>query len=128
MLFMSFVYFNVWQIKKIYSADYDKITLGFNDCFNNATSPFPFSQEQERRICTIFRFLGLGKEKIGQYKRLVDDRNKVAHSTGNIFFKDQSSVDFKILEILRFAEEIQQLSKSASTDRKALCFTDFDLL
>jgi len=121
MLFMSFVYFNVWQIKKIHSADYDKITLGFNDCFNNTTSPFTFSQEQERRIFTLFKFFGLGNEKIGQYKKVVDLRNEVAHSNGNIFFKAQETVDNKITEILRFAEEIQQHSKSAIQD----CFKRF---
>jgi hypothetical protein len=121
MLFMSFVYFNIWQIKKIHSADYDKITLGFSDCFNNATSPFTFSQEQERRIFTLFKFFGLGNEKIGQYKKIVDLRNEVAHSNGNIFFKAQETVDNKITEILRFAEEIQQHSKSAIQD----CFKRF---
>jgi len=60
MLFMSFVYFNVWQIKKIQTEDFDKITLGFHDCFETATSPFTFSQESESKILTIFRFLGLG--------------------------------------------------------------------
>jgi len=50
MLFMSFVYFNVWQIKKIHQEDYKKITLGFNDCFETATSPFTFSIENESRL------------------------------------------------------------------------------
>ena len=76
MLFMSFVYFNVWQIKKIYSDDYEKIILGFNACFITATSPFSFSEEQERKIFTIFKFFGLSNEKIGQYKKAVDTRNK----------------------------------------------------
>ena len=121
MLFMSFVYFNVWQIKKIHAADYDKITLGFNDCFSNASSPFTFSQEQERRIFTLFKFFGLGNDKIGQYKKIVDLRNEVAHSNGNIYFKAQDTVDNKITEILRFSEEIQQHTKSAIQD----CFERF---
>ena len=121
MMFMSFVYFNVWQIKKIHTEDFDKITLGFHDCFETATSPFTFSQESESKILTIFRFLGLGKEKIGQYKKIVRDRNEVAHSNGNIFYRDQHSVDQKITDILRFSEEIQQHSKSAIQD----CFKRF---
>ena len=113
MLFMSFVYFNVWQIKQIHEEDYNKITLGFNLCFEDATSPFTFSQEQERRIFTLFRFLGLEKEKIGQYKKIVDLRNEIAHSNGNIFFRFQETIDEKIADILRFAEEIQAFSKKA---------------
>ncbi|GAX61632.1 methionyl-tRNA synthetase [Candidatus Scalindua japonica] len=121
MLFMSFVYFNVWQIKKIHKEDFEKITLGFHTCFESATSPFTFSQEQERRIFTLFRFFGLGKEKIGQYKKIVDARNDVVHSNGHIYYNTQDTVDDKITEILRFSEEIQQHSKSAIQD----CFERF---
>ncbi|CAA0154827.1 conserved hypothetical protein [Tenacibaculum maritimum] len=116
MLFMSFVYFNVWQIKKIHQADYDKITLGFNDCFSTATSPFTYSKENERRIFLLFTFFGLRKEQIGKYKKIVDQRNEVAHSNGNIYFKAQETVDEKIIEILKFAEEIQEKTKSAIQD------------
>jgi len=116
MLFMSFVYFNVWQIKKIHQEDYAKITLGFNDCFDTATSPFAFSAEGESRIFLLFTFFGLGKDKIGNYKKLVKSRNDVAHSNGNIFFKAQETVDEKITEILKFADEIQEKTKSAIQD------------
>ena len=121
MLFMSFVYFNVWQIKKIHKEDFDKITLGFHECFETATSPFTFSVENESKILNLFRFFGLRKDKIGQYKSIVKLRNNVAHSNGNIFFRAQKTVDNKIIEILCFAEEIQQHSKSAIQD----CFKLF---
>lgn len=113
MLFMSFVYFNVWQIKKIHEADYDKITLGFNSCFETASSPFTFSEEQESKIFTLFRPFGLGREKIGKYKAIVKLRNDVAHSNGNIYFKSKDTLDTKITDILRYSEEIQQQSKAA---------------
>ena len=121
MLFMSFVYFNVWQIRKIRAEDYDKITLGFNDCFSTASWPFAFSEESESKIFTLFRLFGLGKDKIGQYKTIVKLRNEVAHSNGNIFFRAQDTVDNKITEILRFSEEIQQHTKPAIQD----CFERF---
>src|SRR5258708_11517927 len=121
MLFMSYVYFNVWQIKKIHPSDYDKITLGFNDCFNAASSPFTFSQEQERKIFTLFKFFGMTDAIIGQYKKIVDLRNEVAHSNGNIYFKAQDTVDKKITEILKFANEIQQHTKVPIQD----CFEKF---
>jgi hypothetical protein len=121
MLFMSFVYFNVWQIKKIHKEDYEKITLGFHTCFEFATSPFTFSEEYESKIFTLFRFFGLGKDKIGQYKTIVKTRNDIVHSNGNIFFRAQETVDNKIAEILRFSEEIQQHTKSAIQN----CFERF---
>ncbi len=101
---------------KIHAADYDKITLGFNDCFSNASSPFTFSQEQERRIFTLFKFFGLGKEKTGQYKKIVDLRNEVARSNRSIYIKTHDTVDNIISEILRFSKEIQQHTKSAIQD------------
>lgn len=113
MLFMSFVYFNVWQIKKINEEDYKKITLGFKDCFENATSPFTYSQENERRIFLLFTFFGLRRDQIGKYKKIVDLRNDVAHSNGNIFFKAKETVDEKIKEIINFAQEIQLKTKEA---------------
>ncbi len=116
MLFMSFVYFNVWQIKKIHQEDYDKITLGFNDCFIDASSPFTFSKESESRIFLLFTFFGLGKDKIGNYKKLVKSRNEVAHSNGHIYFPSQETVNEKITEFLKFADEIQDKTKSAIED------------
>jgi hypothetical protein len=121
MLFMSFVYFNVWQIKKIHQEDYDKITLGFNDCFGSASSPFAFSAEGESRIFLLFTFFGLGKEKIGNYKKLVKSRNEVAHSNGHIYFPAQDTIDNKISEIIKYADEIQEKTKSAIQD----CFKRF---
>lgn len=116
MLFMSFVYFNVWQIKKIHQEDYDKITLGFKDCFVGASSPFTFSEENESRVFLLFTFFGLRKDQIGKYKKIVSLRNDIAHSNGNIFFKAQETVDEKITEILKFADEIQEKTKSAIQD------------
>ncbi len=121
MLFMSFVYFNVWQIKKIHEDDYGKIILGFDTIFETATSPFSFSQENERKIFTLFRLFGLDKAKIGKYKKIVDLRNDVAHSNGNIYFRSQETVDDKIHEILRISGEIQQQTKSVIQE----CFENF---
>ncbi len=46
MLMMSFVYFNVWQIKNTWSEDFKKGLIGFNKEIENkildGTSPFVF--------------------------------------------------------------------------------------
>ena len=91
--------------------DFEKISYGFEDCLNTATSPFGFSKEQESRIMRIFKFWGLN-ERIGEYKKLVKERNNIAHSNGNIYYKEQDSVDVRISDVLRFAEEIHQKTKS----------------
>jgi hypothetical protein len=112
MLFMCFVYFTIWKLKSIHPEDFEKISYGFEKCLGTATSPFGFSEEQESRILQIFRFWGL-TDRIGEYKKLVKDRNNIAHSNGNIFYKEQYSVDARISDVLRFLEEIHQKTKDS---------------
>lgn len=61
---------------------------------------------------SIFRFWGIPKERIGTYKKLVDERNDIVHSNGNIFYKDQQSIDNRITDVIRFCQEIQLKTKS----------------
>jgi hypothetical protein len=117
MLFMCFVYFTIWKIKSIHPEDFDKIAFGFDDCMEKSYSPFGYSKEQERKIMSIFRFWGIPQERIGAYKKLVDERNKIAHSNGNIFYRDQQSIDNRIADIIQFCQEIQ--SKTKSTIQKS---------
>ena len=84
------------KIKSIHPEDFEKISYGFEDCLNKATSPFGFSEE-----------------RIGEYKKLVKERNNIAHSNGNIYYKEQASVDVRISDVLRFAEEIHQKTKAS---------------
>lgn len=112
MLFMCFVYFTVWKIKSIHPDDFDKITLGFNDCLNSSSSPFGYSEEQESKIMQVLKYWGLN-ERIGEYKKLVKERNDIAHSNGNIYYKDQKSVDDRIDDVLRFCGEIHRKTKTS---------------
>src|ERR1700692_673784 len=47
MLTMSFVYFNIWQIKQTEPSDFEKVLIGFDrdteKSLMEATSPFVFS-------------------------------------------------------------------------------------
>src|SRR5476651_1011176 len=60
MLTMSFIYFNIWQIKQTEPTDFGKGLIGFGKevekNLQDATSPFVFSTVNER---TILRFLKL---------------------------------------------------------------------
>lgn len=115
MLFMSFIYFNVWQIKNNTNSDFKKSLIGFADRieknFFEASSPFAFSEEQEAKIFSLLKLIGVGQEKIGHYKKLVRDRNEIAHSNGNIFYQSTDAIDQKISDYLRYTEEIQSHSK-----------------
>lgn len=125
MLTMTFVYFNVWQIKQTKPLDFEKALIGFTKDVEGdllkASSPFVFSSVNES---TIFRFLKLiacDNTKIGTYTKLVKDRNSIAHPNGNIFYNEQTAFDRKVAEILRIVDEIQTQSKSVIED----CYQNF---
>ena len=115
MLTMSFVYFNIWQIRQDRPEDFEKGLIGFGkDIEKNllgATSPFVFSTVNERSILRLLKLIACDNRKIGTYAKLVDDRNETAHPNGNIFFSTQAALDAKITEILRVVDEIQTYSR-----------------
>ena len=115
MLTMSFVYFNIWQIRQTRLNDFEKALIGFGkDIEKNlldATSPFVFSTVNERSILRLLKLIACDNGKIGTYAKLVDDRNETAHPNGNIFFSTKAALDAKINEILRVVDEIQTHSR-----------------
>ena len=115
MLAMSFVYFNIWQIKEAEPKNFEMSLIGFSkDMEKNltaATSPFVFSAVNERTILRFLKLIACDNGKIGTYAKLVDDRNETAHPNGHIFFSTQAALDIKITEVLRVVNEIQVHSK-----------------
>ena len=116
MLTMSFVYFNIWQIKQTEPKDFAMGLIGFGKDIEksllDATSPFVFSTVNERSILRFLKLIACDNGKIGTYAKLVDDRNESAHPNGNIFYSTEAALNIKIAEILRVVAEIQTHSKS----------------
>ena len=125
MLTMSFVYFNIWQIKKTEPQNFEVSLIGFHKNVEKdliaATSPFVFSRVNERTILRFLKLLSCDNAKIGTYAKLVDERNETTHPNGNIFFSTQAALDTKITEVLRVVHEIQTYSKPI-IER---CYRDF---
>ena len=125
MLTMSFVYFNIWQIKQNRPADFLKATYGFTkdneDTVLSATSPFTFSEIGESAIFRFLKLIDCDNGKIGSYTKLVKDRNASAHPNGIIHYADQQTLDLKITETLRVVAEIQMHSKCVIED----CYRQF---
>jgi len=115
MLTMSFVYFNIWQIRQTEPRDFAMGLIGFGrgveKVLLDADSPFVFSTVNESSILRLLKLIACDNSKIGTYVKLVDDRNDNAHANGNIFFSTQAALDAKITEILRVVDEIQTHSK-----------------
>ena len=69
MLTMSFVYFNIWQIKQTQPDDFAKAIIGFGkDAEKNlleAPSPFTFSAVNERTILRLLKLIACDNDKIG---------------------------------------------------------------
>ena len=125
MLAMSVVYFKIWQIRHASPEDFKRALIGFSNDDEknilNTTSPFTFSRLPERRIFRFFKLLGCDNSKIGNYAKLVDYRNEMAHSNGHIFVKTQELLDAKIRNILRVANDIQAYSRPIVES----CYRDF---
>jgi hypothetical protein len=115
MLTMSFVYFNIWQIRQTEPKDFAMGLIGFGKDIEKslleANSPFVFSTVNERSILRFLKLIACDNSKIGTYAKLVDDRNDTAHPNGNIFYSTEAALKVKIAEILRVVDEIQNHSK-----------------
>jgi hypothetical protein len=125
MLTMSFVYFNIWQIKQTEPKDFEKAMVGFNKDLEKelleATSPFTFWRVNESSVLRFLKLIGCDNGKVGTYAALVKERNDTAHTNGNIFFNSQSALDYKVAEILRVVDEIQTHSNPIIEH----CYQDF---
>ncbi|MBV6452085.1 MAG: hypothetical protein MHPDNHAH_02836 [Anaerolineales bacterium] len=111
MLFMSFVYFEIWQIKVNSANDFEKAMVGFNKEMENelmiASTPFMLWRVNETSVFRFLKLIGMSNSTIGQCAKLVRERNDAAHSNGNIYFRDQKTIDQKIDEILNSMDVIQ---------------------
>lgn len=111
MLTMSFVYFNIWQIKQAQPGDFEKAMVGFDRNIEKeimtATSPFIFWRFSESSVMRFMRLIGCSSDRTASFTSLVKDRNSAAHTNGQICYSTQAAIDAKIAEILRVVDEIQ---------------------
>lgn len=115
MLTMAAVYFNTWQIRHNLPDAFGMAMVGFHkDMEKNllkADSPFAFHCVNESTVVRFMKLIGCDNAKIGNYAKLVEDRNRVAHCNAVVFPPDDRALDLKVHEILRVVEEIQSHSK-----------------
>jgi hypothetical protein len=116
MLFMSFIYFKIWQIRENHNDDFAKAMVGFNKDTEaellKATTPFSFWLINESSVFRFLKLIDMDNAAVGEFTKLVKGRNQSAHSNGNVFFRSLNEIDKKIDEILRCVEKIQKFSSS----------------
>ena len=113
MLYMGFVYFSIWQIKNSRPEDFSKSLIGFSKDNEkkliDAKNPFAFACINEARILRFLKLLSdCDNEAIGKFSKPVQERNKIAHTNGHIFYNDIESANHQLAEILRQIENIQK--------------------
>ena len=109
MLYMSFVYFSIWQIKLMRPSDFAHATIfQKNEKHVMAgTSPFTLYKVAEGEVFKFLRIIGCDEDQIRPFSELVGERNKLAHANGTINCSDQAGADAKIAEILKQVCAIQ---------------------
>jgi hypothetical protein len=140
LLFMTYVYFQLWKIYASHADNFRRSVFGFgkirelfedleernkrNEAAGNPPEqfyPFNFAEENESTIMTFFHLIGCDKSKIGTYKKLIKDRNEIAHANGKLVFVSSADIDQKINQILKLVEEIHQHSCGTATE----CLNNF---
>lgn len=110
MLYMSFVYFSVWQIKLMRPKDFENASIFVPQKERDvlkATSPFTFSVVNERSIFRFLKLIGCEDQHTGAFAKLVDVRNELAHSNGLINCRDRRSADQRVGDVMRQVRAIQ---------------------
>lgn len=112
MLYMSFVYFSVWQIKNSRPDDFAKSLIGFSKDDEKklltASNPFTFWQINEARIFRFLKLVGCENDTIGKFAKLVEKRNDIAHPNGIIHCTDQKTADLRLSEVQMQIDDIQK--------------------
>ena len=91
-LYMSFVYFQLFRIKENKNKDFNLGCIGFSSQkkdLEDASSPFTFAAIKEKSIFRFFRLVGFDDSNIGSIAKCVETRNKFAHAYGIISFSNE---------------------------------------
>ena len=109
MLYMSYVYFSIWQIRLMRPKDFAHATIfqKYEKHVTAGTSPFTFHKVAEGEVFKYLRIIGCDEEQTRPFSDLVGARNSLAHANGTIACADQTSADMKIAEILKQVRAIQ---------------------
>ena len=115
MLFMSFVYYEIWQIREK-KKEFEIAMIGFDSELENKIKsinrPFSLSKLSESGIFRVFRLLECPDDQIGNFKKIVKLRNEAAHVNGSRNFATKGFIDSTVNDIIRHIEKIQALTIS----------------
>lgn len=134
LLYMSFVSFSLWRIRRVREQDFKNALIGFQrekeGRILDADNPFKFYENlKESEIFRFMKLLGCENDQVGEFSKFVRSRNKMAHPSGTVFFNDQISIDGEIGKMMREVANIQNHMKPIVLDAYGQFLqesTDFD--
>jgi hypothetical protein len=109
-LYMIFVYVQLFRIAKEKTQEFDLCWVGFpnqeKDFLKEPSSPFSFSKIQEKTVFRFFRLVGFDDGSIGDISSLVNKRNNHLHANGQLFFENQDDFEKEIDEYIKKMQTI----------------------
>lgn len=109
-LYMVFVYTQLLRISQEKKIEFDFCWIGFpsqeKDFLKNPSSPFSFSQINEKTVFRFFRLVGFDDSEIGEVSCLVNKRNDHLHANGKIFFEDEGEFEEQVMIYLQKMQKI----------------------
>ena len=128
LLYMSFVSFSIWQIKLAQPDQFAMAMIGFRKEIENhlttCDSPFKFYDGlKESQIFRFLKLIGCTNDNVGSFATFVQDRNKIAHPAGNVFFNDQATFDRKLARMMTEVRNIQTHMQKV-IPKLYICFLD----
>lgn len=116
MLYMSFIYFVIWQVKNDQPEIFEKSLIGFSLeheklLLADNASPFILSRIKEASALRFLKLMGCRDDLIGQLKKSVTLRNHTAHSNGHLYINSKETLDGHVEEILRVMRKVQEQSE-----------------
>jgi len=84
LLYMSFVSFSLWRIRRVREQDFKNALIGFQrekeGRILDADNPFKFYENlKESEIFRFMKLLGCENDQVGEFSKFVRSRNKMAH-------------------------------------------------
>lgn len=115
LLTMRAIYYKLWQSNQADPAGFQTVLLDINDRNKNGigNEPNDFSKIREKNAAQLLKTLNHSESTIAIYVEMVDERNNIAHSSGQAMFNSAESTNERLSRGLETVKITQQCSTNA---------------
>ena len=104
LLYMMFVYLQLFRIARNRSSDFEIFSFGIrasNGKGIQINTPFDFSTLNESSVFNAFRIIGISYDDVSLLKKPIKNRNESLHANGIIHVSDSESFKLHLLTYLQ---------------------------